>query len=74
MGDYVPINNTVSCPIVKDKYVCGAIYRQVEDFITKSKVNVIENGPCTVQEMKSRWDQAGIETIQDITIRTKVER
>ena len=33
---------------------------------------MIENGHCTVQKIKTRWDQAGIETIQDITICTKV--
>ena len=44
----------------------------MEGCITKSKNNVIENGHCTVQKIKTRWDQAGIETIQDITICTKV--
>ena len=72
MGDNVPIKSTVSCPIVNDKNVYGAICRQVEGCITKSKNNVIENGHCTAQKIKTRWDQAGIETIQDIAICTKV--
>ena len=55
-----------------DKKVKGAICRQVGGCITKSKNNVIENGHCTVQKIKTRWDQAGIETIQDIAICTKV--
>ena len=33
---------------------------------------MIEKGHCTVQKIKNRWDQAGIETIKDIAISTKV--